>query len=463
MINAVLQVNLDFSIIVTMFFTLIISLTFFLILRKMIIKNSNKTHPIYESKLNDFQNKFDTFLLESPPTEQIKILKEEFEKLKIDTNQTHDINNKTTLDHVENKVKQELEDLRNKLKEFVDTSISENVVNKTEFDSLKDRIDDILGNDENKKRIQILYELFDSDKVRTITWKCDLLHLMKDGFAPKIQADLLHSKNIPKSYTGFLKKLSEKNVIEITNVDAYSINEDQWWIYEYIKNPYQLQSQFENVVIKEKQYQNFIHENLEKIELNLKLIQAEYKLTTGPIDFLCVDKDGKDVGLELKFPKAQNKDVRQLSGYIEEYTKKTSKENVRGILISPTIPDTVKKTLEEYNLEWAEISFDSNDFKKNTIDQNIENIDNVETIDNSDVSINENILHEDSFDNTYSSKDDNSDDKNLEKQYTKEEISEISVRYLQLRKNEFSKIETIIILSREFTTFVKNDIEKIFD
>ena len=66
MINAVLQVNLDFSIIVTMFFTLIISLTFFLILRKMIIKNSNKTHPIYESKLNDFQNKFDTFLSKLP-------------------------------------------------------------------------------------------------------------------------------------------------------------------------------------------------------------------------------------------------------------------------------------------------------------------------------------------------------------------------------------------------------------
>ena len=182
------------------------------------------------------------------------------------------------------------------------------------------------------------------------------MELLKNGIAPEIQQELLHSRNIPDTYKNFLKKLTEKNILYSSDITSYRIDEDYWWIYSYIKNPNELKLMIKKTTIKEKHYQDYIQKDLSKIEPGLTILQAEYRLPSGPIDFLCLDKNGTNVGLELKYPAARKKDCRQLDGYKKEYLRTSASDKFRGILVSPKIPDEVKQELIEYDLEWSEIS-----------------------------------------------------------------------------------------------------------
>ena len=75
----------------------------------------------------------------------------------------------------------------------------------------------------------------------------------------------------------------------------------------------------------------------------------------GRIDFLCRDIHGKLVGLELKFPKATQKDAKQLIGYKIGIQKHEHEENFRGIMVAPEISVGLKHLLEEHELEHMEV------------------------------------------------------------------------------------------------------------
>ena len=48
------------------------------------------------------------------------------------------------------------------------------------------------------------------------------------------------------------------NFITSQNVDSYHLDEDSWWVLDYTKNPHDLKNMIESLVIKEKQYQEYI-------------------------------------------------------------------------------------------------------------------------------------------------------------------------------------------------------------
>jgi RecB family endonuclease NucS len=85
------------------------------------------------------------------------------------------------------------------------------------------------------------------------------------------------------------------------------------------------------------------------------------------------------VGLELKFPKATQKDAKQLIGYAEGIQKHEHEENFRGIMVAPEIPDGLKDLLKEHELEYKEVPWNDED-------------NNIEEEKNSDVDIDRTII-----------------------------------------------------------------------
>ena len=87
---------------------------------------------------------------------------------------------------------------------------------------------------------------------------------------------------------------------------------------------------------------------------------------TGTIDFLCRDIHGQPVGLELKYPKASKRDVKQLIAYSVEFRKRVDGTTFRGMMIAPTIVQELRKSLEDNDLEWKEIPFGDESEKAET-------------------------------------------------------------------------------------------------
>lgn len=320
-----------------------------------------------DNNQNNFSNKVaeisDKATTAANEINKIKEIQDAFEIFKTNITTENANVNRMNLEDLKNSINTQLEGLDEKIKNITDREIQENIVVKDEFYNLRDRINDYLGNDDNDEKISKLFEILESDSIKTIQWKCDLLSIMKSGYVPEIHDESIKGRFSKNSAQKFIKLLKEKGIIETDEIEIFQINEDEFWIYDYIKNPSQLLDQFDNFKLKktrEREYQDFIEDNIELVETGLKVLKREYQLRTGPIDFLCSDKDGNRVGLELKFPKAQSKDVRQLDGYVNEHSQINGLDEnnrIRGILVAPEISEKVFENLKSYRLFGKEVKF----------------------------------------------------------------------------------------------------------
>ena len=96
-----------------------------------------------------------------------------------------------------------------------------------------------------------------------------------------------------------------------------------------------------------------IFENPEVIEPGFKPLYREKPIKHGIVDVLGVDRDGNLVVLELKRRRAELHAVSQLKRYVE--TLREEHENVRGILVAPSLTSGAKKLLEKEGLEFRKL------------------------------------------------------------------------------------------------------------
>ena len=251
-----------------------------------------------------------------------------------------------------------LQTAQEKLIEHAKNHLTENSVSRDEFERLKDRIEKMLGADEVAERMEVLATLFDPSDIKRLNWQCKLTKLLIGGLAPDAEEDLIIAEGIPvTSGEKFLKNLTSAGITEIRKVSAFYLLPEYEWIYSYIENPDWLQKRLEGTAKKEKEYQQYIKNNLNLVEEGLLLEHAEYSLATGRIDFICRDKNGKTVGLELKYPTASRTVKRQILGYKNDYEQKTGKTDSRFIIVAPKIPEYVKTLLTSDGFEYREIDF----------------------------------------------------------------------------------------------------------
>ena len=377
MINHIfLQVSTGAAVIAAIFVAVIISAIFFAIQRKSISSIKNQISTLHDPKIQydverlqkdigSFSENLTNLKSSLPHTSEVSTMQENVTKLCSDFSEL-----KTTIDSqmdlfrlntTEDLTKTKDEMLKNatlEITELAGNHIKENSVDKKEFDNLKQRIEKLVGTDESSERVDVLATLFDSLQIKVLNWQCGLFKLLRGGLSPESEEDHMIAKGIPLTPgIKFLKKLEEIGMADSKKVNAYYLNPDYEWIYSYIDNPDWLQKRLEDKVKKEKDYQQFIKNNLGQIEEGLLLEESEYQLATGKIDFICRDTTGKVVGLELKYPSASTTVNRQLLGYKADYERKTGNTNARFMIIAPKLPEKLQDLLTDEGLEFREIDF----------------------------------------------------------------------------------------------------------
>jgi len=107
--------------------------------------------------------------------------------------------------------------------------------------------------------------------------------------------------------------------------------------------------------MKEKELEDFLEKNLNKIESGLHLIKRQKKVSTGIIDLFCKDKNGNYVIVEIK----RNPNVRvitQLARYNMGFIKRgICRDKLRTILVAPEFSNTVKDICNFFNFETRKI------------------------------------------------------------------------------------------------------------
>lgn len=86
------------------------------------------------------------------------------------------------------------------------------------------------------------------------------------------------------------------------------------------------------------------------IEEGFRPTSREYAVSSGFIDILGKDKEGKLMILELKSRRVGVNAAKQLARYINEF--QDHKEKVRGALVAPSITDEAMEYLEKNELEF---------------------------------------------------------------------------------------------------------------
>tara|TARA_Y100001936_G_scaffold84567_1_gene83063 strand:+ start:399 stop:1634 length:1236 start_codon:yes stop_codon:yes gene_type:complete len=271
-------------------------------------------------------------------------------------------------------IKQEMEqDMKERIVAQAKRVISESSVSREEFEDIERRLDSFVGDDTQEEKLALLSGLFDSQKQAVINWKCKIINLLHDGVAPEIDERKFALNGVPFAEgKKFLKKLLENDIAEKREIDAYTINEDYLWMDQYVDKPSWLREAFEKSDLKakkEKEYQKWMQDNLDKIEEGLLKENREAQMEEGTIDFLCRDKTGKLVGLELKFPKATKRDAKQLIGYAEGIATREHEENFRGIMVAPEIPVPLRELLEQHGLDWREVQMDEAEVESQDVDE----------------------------------------------------------------------------------------------
>jgi hypothetical protein len=288
---------------------------------------------------------------------------------------THEKDSRERLEKL-NEIKDEMEkDMKEKIIAKAKEVISESSVSREEFEDIERRLDSFVGDDTQEEKLALLSGLFDSQRPATIIWKCKIINLLRSGVAPQIDEGKFAQNGIPfPEGKKFLKKLLEKDIAEKREIDAYTINEDYLWMEQYVDKPSWLKEEFEKREMKakkEKEYQKWMMDNLDKIEEGLLKENREVHMEEGTIDFLCRDTTGKLVGLELKFPKASTSDAKQLIGYAKGIATREREENFRGIMVAPEIPVGLRELLEEHGLEWKEVQMDESVVESQDVDESV--------------------------------------------------------------------------------------------
>ena len=372
-----LQASTSTAVIAAIVVAVIISVMFFGIQRKTISSIKNQISILQDPKikydvdriqqdLNSVADNLTNLKTSIPHTTEVSNMQENVSKLCTDFNALKDALDEqmnlyrlNTTEDLNKTKEQMIKNATEEITEFAGNHIKENSVAREEFESLKQRMEKLVGSDESVERINILASLFDSLQIKVLNWQCGMFKLLKGGLAPEAEEDHMVAKGIPLTPgIKFLKKLSENGIADLKKVNAYYLNPEFEWIYSYIDNPDWLQKRLEDKVKKEKDYQQFIKNHLNLIEDGLLLEESEYQLATGKIDFICRDSTGKTVGLELKYPAAQTTVKRQLLGYKTDYEQKTGNSNTRFMIIAPKLPDKLKELLTREGLEFREIDFE---------------------------------------------------------------------------------------------------------
>ena len=468
--------QIDGLVLLPIIFSVLISIIFFIIIKKS-LKNKIKLKDSIEDDIKNLQNRIDNIAGSIGKINEIDSIKDSLQNridniagsigkideiasmkqdmITLETNITdaNNLKNITNYENLEKMINTRLENVSEEIEKITDDKISNDVVVKDEFYELKNRVNKFLGNNDNESYILDLFEIINSDNIKTIQWKCELLNFIKDGYVPEIHSNVIKGNGSVSSRDKFIKLLQDKNIIVSDEVEIHRINDEEYWMFEYTKNPFQLKTQFEKLKIREKEYQKFISKNVELVEPGLKVVKREYQLSTGPIDFLCYDKDGKEVGLELKYPKAQSKDVRQLDGYLDEYRRaKEYSHKIRGILVAPKISPKVIEKLLEYGLQGKEVQFiEENSNEHTTLDQTETTVlDQTETT-------------EQQFKENYETKQNDVEVNNDIKSDSNfmEIKNKLQNRYIQLRKDELSTDLILNTIKNEFPMFSLNEIKLI--
>jgi Predicted nuclease of the RecB family len=95
---------------------------------------------------------------------------------------------------------------------------------------------------------------------------------------------------------------------------------------------------------------DLIFKDPEVIEKGFRPTSREYHTPQGFIDILGKDQLGNITILELKSRKAGTNAVKQLRRYVDCFSD--HKEEVRGVLVAPSITDDARELLEEQNMEF---------------------------------------------------------------------------------------------------------------
>lgn len=237
--------------------------------------------------------------------------------------------------------------------------IDEKSVSKDEFEKLRHRIESVIGSEIDNRKLDLLTKVFSqSAQLNVLNWQCRLIKLLKGGFAPDAELELLAQESIPQTkYKSFLKDLVDNQIAEEKQIKAFYVTPEGEWIYNYINDPNVLKGRIESFVKKEKQYQEYIENNLNLVDVDLVFQESQYDVDGYLFDILCRDKDGKPVIMELKYPVARRTSQWQISEYRRKYIESHGLQEARFVLISPTIDEDFKKDLERDNIEYREIPF----------------------------------------------------------------------------------------------------------
>lgn len=91
------------------------------------------------------------------------------------------------------------------------------------------------------------------------------------------------------------------------------------------------------------------------IEKGLKPVSQEEQTIYGFIDVLCVDENNNLVVIECKRVKADFSAVEQLRRYVNKLKESKGIQNIRGILVAPSITYNAQKMLEDFNYKFVSI------------------------------------------------------------------------------------------------------------
>ncbi|MHC1580378.1 endonuclease NucS [Methanopyrus sp.] len=110
----------------------------------------------------------------------------------------------------------------------------------------------------------------------------------------------------------------------------------------------------------EEDMKRLIWRNPDVIEPGFQPVREEVECRAGIADVVGYDADGRLVVLELKRARAGVDAASQLRRYVEAFREERGEE-VRGILVAPSITDGCRRLLEKYGLEWRRLEPEATD------------------------------------------------------------------------------------------------------
>lgn len=261
------------------------------------------------------------------------------------------------MDGIQKQVESDTKDIASK---YTTKRLQEDSVSRKEFETLKEKVDRLPGDDEIVEQMNYLREFFgNTNDPKVYYWKCEIFKLMKSG---ALVLETLNRPDLPKSsIKSFLNYLKNHEAVSVSRTDAYHLNPEFVWLYGYIDRPDMLQKMLSDTVVQEKQYQEYLKCNLELIEPGMGAWIEQYKIEDSPIDIMCIDKNGKSVGIELKYPKAVKKDWKQITAYGKKYVDDYMDHDARFLVVAPKITDDLKTVLQNDGIEYVEVPYKSDE------------------------------------------------------------------------------------------------------